>query len=60
MVLPGVFDWPRIIGLISSGRYPVEKVVTEVIGVRDIVAGGFGRLLDPAGDAQKLLVRVDS
>ena len=55
-----VHDFPRITALIASGRLPVEKVLTEVIGVRDIVARGFGRLLDPAGDAQKLLVRVDS
>ncbi|WP_433281574.1 2,3-butanediol dehydrogenase [Pseudonocardia xinjiangensis] len=55
-----VHDFPRITALIATGRLPVEKVLTEVIGVDDIVARGFERLLDPAGDAQKLLVRVDS
>ncbi|WP_328812743.1 2,3-butanediol dehydrogenase [Rhodococcus sp. NBC_00297] len=53
-----VYDWPRIIALVASGRFPVEKVVSEIIDVENIVAGGFDRLLDPEGDAQKLLVRV--
>ena len=53
-----VYDFPRITALIASGRYPVEKVLTEVIPVGDIVARGFDRLLDPDGDAQKVLVEV--
>jgi (R,R)-butanediol dehydrogenase/meso-butanediol dehydrogenase/diacetyl reductase len=53
-----VYDWPRIIALVASGRFPVERVLTEVIDVHDVVARGFDRLLDPDGDAQKLLVRV--
>jgi (R,R)-butanediol dehydrogenase/meso-butanediol dehydrogenase/diacetyl reductase len=55
-----VYDFPRIIALIAAGRYPVERVLTEVIPVDDIVARGFDRLLDPDGDAQKVLVRVGS
>jgi (R,R)-butanediol dehydrogenase/meso-butanediol dehydrogenase/diacetyl reductase len=53
-----VYDWPRIIALVASGRYPVERVLTEIIDVHDVVSRGFDRLLDPDGDAQKLLVRV--
>ncbi|MEV6899945.1 2,3-butanediol dehydrogenase [Amycolatopsis sp. NPDC051372] len=53
-----VFDFPRIISLVATGRFPVERVLTEVIAVDDVVAGGFDRLLDPEGDAQKLLVQV--
>ncbi|MFI5615144.1 2,3-butanediol dehydrogenase [Amycolatopsis sp. NPDC051903] len=53
-----VFDFPRIISLVATGRFPVERVLTEVIAVDDVVAGGFDRLLDPEGDAQKLLVKV--
>ncbi|MDQ4490809.1 2,3-butanediol dehydrogenase [Sinomonas sp. ASV486] len=53
-----VYDWPRITALVASGKYPVEKVLTEVIDVDNIVEGGFERLLDPEGTAQKLLVRV--
>lgn len=53
-----VYDFPRIIALIGTGRYPVQQVLTEVIPVADIVPRGFDRLLDPAGDAQKVLVQV--
>lgn len=53
-----VYDWPRMIALVASGRYPVERVLTEIIDVHDVVSRGFDRLLDPDGDAQKLLVRV--
>ena len=55
-----VYDFPRITALVAAGRYPVQQVLTEVIPVEDIVARGFDRLLDPAGDAQKLLVKVGS
>jgi (R,R)-butanediol dehydrogenase / meso-butanediol dehydrogenase / diacetyl reductase len=55
-----VHDFPRVTALVASGRYPVEKVLTEVIPIDDIVVRGFDRLLDPAGDAQKLLVSVGS
>ncbi|HEY1571739.1 MAG TPA: 2,3-butanediol dehydrogenase [Pseudonocardiaceae bacterium] len=53
-----VYDFPRIIALIGTGRYPVQEVLTEVIPVDDIVPRGFDRLLDPDGDAQKVLVQV--
>jgi len=53
-----VTDWPRIIALVSSGRFPVEKALSDVIKVDDIVSRGFDRLLDPRGDAQKILVEV--
>jgi (R,R)-butanediol dehydrogenase / meso-butanediol dehydrogenase / diacetyl reductase len=53
-----VTDWPRIIALVASGRFPVEKAVSDVVPVADIVKRGFDRLLDPAGDAQKILVEV--
>ncbi len=53
-----VFDWPRIIGLISSGRYPVEKVVTAQIAMADVVESGFETLLSPTGDQIKVLVQA--
>jgi (R,R)-butanediol dehydrogenase / meso-butanediol dehydrogenase / diacetyl reductase len=53
-----VSDWPRIIGLISSGRYPVEKVVTAQIGMDEVVPSGFETLLNPAGDQVKVLVQA--
>jgi (R,R)-butanediol dehydrogenase/meso-butanediol dehydrogenase/diacetyl reductase len=55
-----VYDFPRVIALIATGGFPVQQVLTEVIDVTDIVARGFDRLLDPTGDAQKLLVQVGS
>jgi (R,R)-butanediol dehydrogenase/meso-butanediol dehydrogenase/diacetyl reductase len=53
-----VTDWPRIIGLVASGRYPVDKVVTSQIAMDDIVAQGFETLLSPTGDQVKLLVNA--
>ncbi|WP_027863073.1 2,3-butanediol dehydrogenase [Marmoricola sp. URHB0036] len=53
-----VHDWPRIIGLISSGRYPVEKVVTAQIAMADVVQAGFETLLSPTGDQVKVLVQA--
>jgi (R,R)-butanediol dehydrogenase / meso-butanediol dehydrogenase / diacetyl reductase len=53
-----VYDWPRIIGLIASGRYPVQKVVTAQIAMADIVASGFETLLSPTGDQVKVLVHA--
>jgi (R,R)-butanediol dehydrogenase/meso-butanediol dehydrogenase/diacetyl reductase len=53
-----VFDFPRIISLIASGRYPVEKVVTSRVELAEIVPRGFDALLDPHGDQVKVLVEV--
>jgi (R,R)-butanediol dehydrogenase/meso-butanediol dehydrogenase/diacetyl reductase len=53
-----VTDFPRIISLISSGRYPVEKVVSAQIAMEDIVEKGFETLLSPTGDQVKVLVKT--
>jgi (R,R)-butanediol dehydrogenase/meso-butanediol dehydrogenase/diacetyl reductase len=53
-----VSDWPRIITLISSGRFPVEKVVTAQIPMADVVERGFETLLSPTGDQVKVLVQA--
>jgi len=50
--------WPRIISMIESGIYPVEKVVTAQIEAENVVAQGFEQLLDPTGKNLKILVRV--
>ena len=50
-----ITDWPRIIRLIASGKYPVEKVVTAQIPLEDVVARGFDVLVDPRGDQLKVL-----
>jgi (R,R)-butanediol dehydrogenase/meso-butanediol dehydrogenase/diacetyl reductase len=53
------WDWPKVIALVESGRYPVEKVVTHRIDLDSVVSDGFERLLDPGGDAVKVLVAPD-
>jgi (R,R)-butanediol dehydrogenase/meso-butanediol dehydrogenase/diacetyl reductase len=53
-----VTDWPRIIRLIATGRYPVAKAVTAEIPLEDVVARGFEKLIDPQGDELKVLVRA--
>jgi (R,R)-butanediol dehydrogenase/meso-butanediol dehydrogenase/diacetyl reductase len=53
-----VNDFPRIVGLIASGRYAVEKVVSAQIAMEDIVEKGFETLLSPTGDQVKVLVNA--
>jgi (R,R)-butanediol dehydrogenase/meso-butanediol dehydrogenase/diacetyl reductase len=53
-----VTDFPRIVGLIASGRCPVEKVVTAKIAIDDVVEKGFETLLSPTGDQVKVLVNA--
>lgn len=50
-----ITDWPRIIRLIASGKYPVGKAVTAQIPLRDVVTRGFDVLIDPRGDQLKVL-----
>ena len=51
--------WPRIVAMIESGSFPVEKVVTAEIAMADVVGKGFEALLDPSGRDLKILVRVN-
>jgi len=53
-----VTDFPRIVSLIASGRFPVEKVVSAQIPIEDVVAKGFEALLDPTGTQTKVLVNA--
>jgi (R,R)-butanediol dehydrogenase/meso-butanediol dehydrogenase/diacetyl reductase len=50
-----ITDWPRIIRLIASGKYPVSKAVTATIPLEDVVTRGFDVLIDPRGDQLKVL-----
>jgi (R,R)-butanediol dehydrogenase/meso-butanediol dehydrogenase/diacetyl reductase len=52
-----ITDWPRIIRMVASGRYPVSKAVTTQIPLEDVVTQGFDVLVDPQGDQLKVLVR---
>jgi (R,R)-butanediol dehydrogenase/meso-butanediol dehydrogenase/diacetyl reductase len=51
-----ITDWPRIIRLVASGKYPVAKAVTSQIPLADVVTRGFDALVDPAGSQLKVLV----
>src|SRR5947209_10074259 len=53
-----VYDWQRIAALIASGAFPVEKVITATIDLERIVPEGFEVLIDPGGNALKVLVQV--
>jgi (R,R)-butanediol dehydrogenase/meso-butanediol dehydrogenase/diacetyl reductase len=53
-----VTDFPRIVGLIASGRLPVERIVSAKIAMADIVEQGFETLLSPTGDQVKVLVNA--
>jgi len=50
-----ITDWPRIIRLIASGKYPVAKAVTAQIPLEQVVTRGFDVLVDPRGDQLKVL-----
>jgi (R,R)-butanediol dehydrogenase / meso-butanediol dehydrogenase / diacetyl reductase len=50
-----ITDWPRIIRLIASGKYPVGRAVTARIALEDVVPRGFDVLVDPRGDQLKVL-----
>jgi (R,R)-butanediol dehydrogenase/meso-butanediol dehydrogenase/diacetyl reductase len=50
-----ITDWPRIIRLIASGKYPVGKAVTAQVPLRNVVTLGFDVLVDPRGDQLKVL-----
>jgi (R,R)-butanediol dehydrogenase/meso-butanediol dehydrogenase/diacetyl reductase len=52
-----ITDWPRIIRLVASGKYPVGKAITAQIPLEGVVAQGFDVLVDPRGDQLKVLVR---
>lgn len=51
-----VHEWPRIMAQIASGRFPVEKAVSDQVGLDEVVSGGFEVLADPAGAHTKILV----
>jgi (R,R)-butanediol dehydrogenase / meso-butanediol dehydrogenase / diacetyl reductase len=50
--------WPRIIGMVDRGILPIQKVVSDSIPASEVVGQGFERLLDPNGNAMKVLVKM--
>lgn len=53
-------SWPRVMSLIGSGLFPVEKIVTSIVELDDALPLGFERLLDPDGDELKVLLRISA
>jgi (R,R)-butanediol dehydrogenase/meso-butanediol dehydrogenase/diacetyl reductase len=50
--------WPRVVRMISSGKLPVEKIITGRILPEDIVEKGFRSLLNPGGQEMKVMVNM--
>ena len=50
--------WPRIMLMVRSGSFPIERIVTRQIPAQRIVEDGFKPLVDPAGMEMKVLVSV--
>ena len=48
--------WPRVTRMISSGKLPVEKIITGRIKPDAIVESGFRSLLNPSGQEMKVMV----
>jgi len=53
-----VQSWPRIIRMVESGNFPIEKIVTANISSDDVVKKGFDALLDKSVNHMKILVTV--
>jgi (R,R)-butanediol dehydrogenase / meso-butanediol dehydrogenase / diacetyl reductase len=48
--------WPRIISMIQSGRFPVERLIDGRIAPKDAVGQGFDALLEPGCASLKILI----
>lgn len=53
-----VQDFPRIVGLVASGRLPVERVISSVVPLESAVTGGFDRLITRGTGEVKVLIEV--
>jgi (R,R)-butanediol dehydrogenase / meso-butanediol dehydrogenase / diacetyl reductase len=52
--------WPTVMDEVAEGRYPIERILSGEVGLDDRLGGVFDRLLDPSGDALKILIDVSS
>ena len=48
--------WPRVLALISSGLFPVERIVTSTVPIQDGITRGFDLLRDPSNREMKVLI----
>lgn len=49
-------SWPRVMDMIASGNFPVEKIITSTVPLRHAIDKGFDALLDPSGSEMKVLI----
>jgi (R,R)-butanediol dehydrogenase/meso-butanediol dehydrogenase/diacetyl reductase len=49
---------PRLVGLIASGKFPVDKIITGRVPLEDAVSSGFEILTKKGSDHLKILVTV--
>lgn len=50
--------WPTVMDEVASGRYPVERIISREVPLDDGLSDVFEHLLDPSGDALKVLIAV--
>jgi (R,R)-butanediol dehydrogenase/meso-butanediol dehydrogenase/diacetyl reductase len=50
--------WPTVMDEVASGRYPVQQILSATVPFDDGLTDVFERLLDPAGDAIKIVIDV--
>jgi (R,R)-butanediol dehydrogenase / meso-butanediol dehydrogenase / diacetyl reductase len=55
-----VQDFPRVAGLVASGRLPTERVISSVVPLESAVSGGFERLITRGAGEVKVLIEVGS
>jgi len=53
-------SWPKVMATIASGAFPVERIVTSVVPLRDAITRGFDRLLVPRGAELKVVLDVSA
>jgi len=49
---------PRLVAMIASGRFPVERIITERVSLREAVGKGFEALTAVGNDHLKILITV--
>lgn len=50
---------PRLVAMIASGRFPVEKIITGRVSLQDAVSGGFEVLTAKDNDHLKMLINME-
>ena len=51
---------PRLVAMIASGRFPVERIITGRVSLKDAVSNGFEALTRKDNDHLKILIKVDA